>query len=205
VFHVLADGKVWLCGFVLFLLIMGLYGISFWLPQLIKNAGVTSVLNIGLLSAIPYVAATGFMIWLGRSSDRSGERHAHIAISAWVGAVALAAAGYFGHDLILAMIALTIAAATIFATIPLMVALPTEFLSGIAAAGGIGLINSIGNFAGAVNTPLLGKIKDVTGRSDLGLYLLSGCLILAGIILFVMRAQHYKKIALAVEPEVEPI
>lgn len=196
VLHVLSDGKVWLCGFVLFLLIMGLYGISFWLPQLIKNAGVTSILDIGLLSAIPYVAATGFMIWLGRSSDRHHERHAHIAISAWVGAAALAAAGYFGHNLILAMIALTVAAATIFATIPLMVALPTEFLSGIAAAGGIGLINSIGNFAGAVNTPLLGKIKDVTGRSDLGLYVLAACLVLAGIILFVMRAQHDRKIAI---------
>jgi MFS family permease len=203
--HVLADGKVWLCGFVLFLLIMGLYGISFWLPQLIKNAGVTDIFENGLLSAIPYIAATGFMVWLGRSSDRHGERHAHIAISAWVGAVALASAGYFGHNLWLAMIALTIAAAAIFAAIPLMVALPTEFFTSIAAAGGIALINSIGNLAGLVNTPLLGKIKDLTGRTDLGLYLLSGCLVLAGIILMVMRARHYKKVALAVEPVVEPI
>ena len=193
--HVLTDGRVWLCGFVLFLLIMGLYGISFWLPQLIKNAGVTSVLHIGLLSAIPYVAAVGFMIWLGRSSDRHGERHVHIAVCAWIGGLSLGLAGYFGHELLPAMIALTIAAATIFATIPLMVALPTEFLSGIAAAGGIGLINSIGNFAGAVNAPLLGAIKDHTHRTDLGLYVVTACLVMAGIILLVMRAQHDKRTA----------
>ncbi len=185
--HVLVDVRVWISSFVLFLLIMGLYGISFWLPQLIKNTGIKSPLDIGLLSAIPYVVAAIVMIWLGRNSDRTGERHLHIAFAAWVGAVGLILAGIFGHDTLIAMTALTVAAAAIFSTIPLMVALPTEFLSGMAAAGGIGLINSIGNLSGFVSPIAVGKISDVTHRTDLGLFLIAACLFVAGVILIAMK------------------
>jgi len=205
ILHVLADGKVWLCGFVLFLLIMGLYGISFWLPQLIRNAGIKSLLNIGLLSAIPYVVATVVMVWLGRSSDRTGERHFHIALAAWVGAAALIIGGIFGDNIVIAMAALTVAAAAIFATIPLMVALPTEFLSGMAAAGGIGLINSIGNLAGIFSPIAVGEIKDATHRTDLGLDVLAGCLILAGILLMAMRSHETKRVSALAGPAPEPI
>jgi nitrate/nitrite transporter NarK len=115
------------------------------------------------------------------------ERHAHIAITAWVGAGGLILAGMFGGNMPVAMVALTVATAATFATIPLMCALPTEFLTGIAAAGGIGVIVSIGNLSGFVVPLAVGKINDATHRMDLGLYLIAACLVMAGIILLAMR------------------
>jgi MFS family permease len=194
--QVLADGRVWLCSLVLFLLIMGFYGIGFWLPQLIRNAGVASLVNVGLLSTIPYSAATAAMIWLGRRSDRENERHAHIAVAAWVGAAGMVLTGLWGGNLPLMMIALTLATSATFATIPVMVALPTEFLSGIAAAAGIGLIFSIGNLAGFFSPIVVGKIRDATHRMDWSLDVLAACLVLAGIILLAMRPRAKERACL---------
>jgi len=191
--QVLVDSRVWLCSFVLFLLLFGFYGIAFFLPQFIHDTGVKSVLTVSLLTAIPFAAATVSMVWLGHRSDRMGERHAHIAISAFVGAATLVISGLVGGNALYSVVALTLATAATYATIPVMCALPTEILSGIAAAGGIGIIYSIGNLAGFFAPTALGRIKDATHRSDLGLYLLAASMLLAGIILMVMRAAARKQ------------
>ncbi len=198
--QVLTDARVWICSLALFLLIMGFYGIGFWMPQLIRNAGATSLVDVGLLSAIPYTAATIAMVWLGRRSDRHGERHAHTAAAAWVGAIGLALTGFLGHHLLLMMVALTVATAATFATLPVIVALPTEYLSGMAAAGGTGLIFSIGNLAGFFSPIVVGKIQDATHRLDLGLYLLAGCLVLAGVILMAARPRRKTALPAAILP-----
>jgi MFS family permease len=196
---VLVDGRVWICSLVLFLLIMGFYGISFWLPQLIKSTGISSLFYVGLLTAVPYLAATVSMVWLGRRSDKYGERHAHIAIAAWIGAAGLVLTG-LSQNGVLTILALTVATAATYATIPVMVALPTEFLSGMAAAGGIGLIFSIGNLGGFFSPIVVGRIKDATHRIDLGLDLLAACLVLAGIILFMMRTHSKKERSIYANP-----
>jgi MFS family permease len=77
------SAKVWLLALVYFLCVMGLYGVSFWLPQLIKNSGVTDVFDIGLLSAVPYGVAAVTMVLAARHSDRSGERRWHTAWPRW--------------------------------------------------------------------------------------------------------------------------
>lgn len=198
--QVLADARLWVYSLVLFLLIMALYGICFWLPQLVRNTGVTNLVTAGLLGAIPYAAATVAMVWLGHSSDRMGERHWHIAVTAWVGAAGLILTGIFSGNTLLTMAALTVATAATFATIPLMVALPTEILTGIAAAGGIGVIVSIGNLSGFFAPFAVGKINDMTHRMDLGLYLLAACLVLAGIILMATRSSGKKQASASVCP-----
>ena len=78
--QVFASGTVWLLALVYFLFVMGLYGVSFWLPQLLKNSGVQDVFHIGLLTAIPYGVAAVVMVLAARHSDRSGERRWHTAL-----------------------------------------------------------------------------------------------------------------------------
>ncbi|CAN7628521.1 MFS transporter [Pseudoduganella sp. LjRoot289] len=177
-----ASGKVWLLALVYFLFVMGLYGVSFWLPQLVRNTGVQDVLQVGLLTAIPYAVAAVAMILAARHSDRSGERRWHAAIAAFLGAAGLALCTLYGHDTLLAMLALSVATAGILSTFPIFWSLPTGMLGGAAAAAGIALINSVGNLAGFVSPYLVGAIKDATGSPATGIYLVAASLALGGVL-----------------------
>jgi MFS family permease len=183
--HVLRDGGVLLLAAVYFLLVMGLYGIGFWLPQLIRNAGVNAPLAVGLLSVIPYACAAVGMIWLGRRSDRRQERRWHIAFAAVAGAVGLAVSGGWGDQLTVAMVALTLATTGILATLPIFWTLPTARLAGASAAAGIGLINSFGNLAGFVSPSLIGYIQDFRGNPTWGLYAIALCLGLGALLVLI--------------------
>ena len=176
------DARVWLLALVYFLFVMGLYGVSFWLPQLVRNTGVQDVFEIGLLSAIPYVLAAVTMVLVARHSDRSGERRWHTACAALAGALGLVAATVYSGDTVLAMAALSVATAGVLTTFPLFWSLPTAMLGGAAAAAGIALINSVGNLAGFVSPYLVGAIKDASGSTAAGMYLLAASLI-AGAVL----------------------
>ena len=180
--QVFASGKVWLLALIYFTFIMGLYGVSFWLPQLIKATGVKDVLDIGMLTAIPYSAAVVLMIVLSRSSDSSGERRWHIAAAALLGGAGLIVSAIYGDSTVIAMSALTLATAGILTTLPLFWTLPTALLGGTAAAAGIALINSIGNLAGFASPYLVGVIKDATHSTAIGMYVLAACLILGALL-----------------------
>ncbi len=178
---VLTNAKVWLLAIIYFCCIMGLYGISFWLPQLIKTAGVKDVLQVGLLTAIPYGAAAIGMVLISRNSDLTGERRWHIAVCAVMGAAGLLMSTLFNDQIALSMAALTIATIGILATLPLFWTLPTAFLGGVAAAAGIAIINSVGNLAGFLSPYLVGAIKDATGSTNSGMYVLAASLCLGAL------------------------
>ena len=132
-----------------FSFVMGLYGVSFWLPTIIKATGVTDAFMIGLLSAVPYRGGGGRR-WCSsrRSADRHRERRWHIALPAFAGAVGLVLSVVWAHNTVLAMASLTLATMGILTTLPLFWSLPTAILAGTGAAAGIAMINSIGNLAG---------------------------------------------------------
>ncbi|WP_235922712.1 MFS transporter [Rugamonas aquatica] len=184
--QVFLSGTVWLLALVYFLFVMGLYGVSFWLPQLIRNSGVKDVLDIGLLTAIPYSVAAVVMVLAARHSDRSGERRWHAAAAAVAGALGLVAATIYSDSTVLAMAALSVATAGILTTFPIFWSLPTALLGGTAAAAGIALINSVGNLAGFASPYLVGAIKDASGSTANGIYLLAASLV-AGAVLVVTR------------------
>jgi D-galactonate transporter len=183
------SAKVWLLALVYFLCVMGLYGVSFWLPQLIKNSGVTDVFDIGLLSAIPYCVAAVAMVLAARHSDRTGERRWHTAIAALAGAAGLVAATIYSDNTVIALAALSVATAGILSTFPIFWSLPTAMLGGTAAAAGIAMINSIGNLAGFVSPYLVGAIRDATHSTASGIYLLAASL-LAGAVLVVTAVKR---------------
>ena len=184
-----SNGKVWLLALVYFLFVMGLYGVSFWLPQLVKNSGIDDVFTIGLLTAIPYFVAAVVMVLAARHSDRSGERRWHAAVAALAGALGLIVATVYSDNTVIAMAALSVATAGILSTFPIFWSLPTAMLGGAAAAAGIALINSVGNLAGFVSPYLVGAIKDATHSTANGIYLLAASLV-AGAVLVVAAVRR---------------
>jgi D-galactonate transporter len=176
------NGRVWVLCAGYFGIIMGLYGISFWLPTLIKASGVSNAFDIGLLTMIPYGAAAIAMVVVGRSSDRSRERRWHVAVPAIVGAAFLVVSTFVPHQPALAVAALTLATAGILGALSQFWSIPPAFLGGAAAAAGIALINSVGNLAGFVSPYLVGWIKDATQSTDLGLYCVAVSLVAAAVI-----------------------
>ena len=174
---VMSSPRVWLMSAIYFCFVMGLYGVSFWLPTIIKQTGVKGALDIGLLTAIPYGCAVVGMVLVAFSADRSGERRWHIAIPAVLGALGLVLSVQWHDSTALAMVALTLATIGILTTLPLFWSLPTAFLAGTGAAAGIALINSLGNLAGFLSPYAVGWLKDLTHSTDSGMYLLAACLV----------------------------
>ncbi|SAK44502.1 major facilitator transporter [Caballeronia catudaia] len=186
---ILSSPKVWLMSLIYFSFVMGLYGVSFWLPTIIKSMGVSNALHVGLLSAIPYGAAVIGMLYAARSADRSGERRWHIAIPAFLGAIGLVLSVIWSSNTTLAMLGLTLATMGILTTLPLFWSLPTAFLAGTGAAAGIAMINSLGNLAGFLSPYLVGWLKQATASNSSGMYMLAGFLVLGALLVLSVPAR----------------
>jgi D-galactonate transporter len=179
-----SDMRVWHMSAIYFAFVMGQYGLTFWLPTLIKSAGVQGVLDIGLLTAIPYITAVVAMVLIGASADRNRERRWHLIIPCLIGAAGLTASALAAQNTTLAIVALCFAASGILTCAPLFWSLPTAFLAGTSAAAGIAAVNSVGNLAGFVSPFVVGWVKDVTQSTDIGLYILSGTLVVGAILVY---------------------
>lgn len=188
VLTVLRDRRLWVAASIYFLLIMGQYGITFWLPTLVKASGVVGSFDVGLLSAIPYVCAVVAMVLFTRSADRMRERRWHIAIPAALGALGFVVAATAASTPV-AVVALSVATACVFSCAPMFWSLPTAFLSGAAAAAGIAAINSAANLAGFVSPYMIGFLRDLTHSTASGMYVLAGTLVLGGLITLTMPAR----------------
>ena len=176
------DPRVWLMGLIFFTCAMGIYTFSFWLPSLIKDAGVKDVLNVGLLVAVPYAFGMVSMVLWARHSDQTRERRWHLAIAMAVGAVGLALSTLTGYGIYFVLPALTLASVGIQAMAPIFWSMPTAFLGGAAAAAGIALITAIANIGGLTSTYLVGWIKDLTGSAEIGLYAVAAVLVAGSVI-----------------------
>jgi ACS family tartrate transporter-like MFS transporter len=181
----LSSPKVITLSLIYFGFVGALYGMQFWLPQIVKAFGLTNA-QTGFVTAIPYLFGTIAMILWARHSDATRERVAHVGGPLLLTAAALAASSYIG-DPTITMIVLTVAAIGVFCTFAVFWTLPTAWLSGTAAAGGIALINSIGNLAGFGGPYLIGWVKDATGSTSNGLLVLSLLPLMAGLLAFLGR------------------
>jgi MFS family permease len=142
------SAKVWVLCAIYFTLMIGLYGIAFWLPTIVKSFGIQGYLGVGLISAIPYGVAVVGMILLSRHSDKTGERRLHYVANVCAGAAGLVLSGVFAQQPVLAIIFLSIGTLGVIGSMPLFWPLPSAFLAGTAAAAGIGIVNSVGNLGG---------------------------------------------------------
>ncbi|MFI9627461.1 MFS transporter [Streptomyces sp. NPDC052042] len=179
--QVLRDPRVYGLSLSYFFLIGGMYAMIFWLPTILSDSGVESTMAIGLYSALPYAVSIIVMIVLSRRSDRLGERRLHSGIPAVIAAVAMTVAAFTTEHLAVALTAIAVSTACSWGSYAVFWSMPSAYLSGTAAAGGIALINSIGLLGGFISPTLLGYLKEATGSSLAGLLVLVGMLLAAGI------------------------
>ncbi len=161
------------------------YGFSFFLPSIVKNFGMSN-LQAGFVTAIPYLFGTVGMVLWGRHSDVKRERKGHAAMALLVAAAGIGAATLVS-DPMLKMVAFTVAGIGIFASLPVIWTLPTAFLAGPAAAGGIAVVNAVGNLSGFFGPSAMGFIKERTGSYDGGLWVLMGLALFGMVMVLVLR------------------
>ncbi|QKK32967.1 MFS transporter (plasmid) [Rhizobium indicum] len=184
----LADRRVWLMCLIYFCFVLGQYGLNFWMPTIVKASGVNGNLNIGLISAIPYICTFVVMLALGRSADRLRERRWHLVVPAFIAAGGFVAAT-MATSTTVSIVCLSLAAAGAISCAPLFWSLPTAFLAGTGAAAGIAWINSVGNLAGFLGPFLVGYLKDFTGTNSAGMYLLAAALIIGSLAVLTVPAK----------------
>jgi len=187
VFAALRSGRIWMLALVYFGLNTVSYGVSLWLPTLIRSLSGVSNFGVGILSAIPYVAAAVAMVAVGLHSDRSGERRWHTAMPAFAGALALIGAAY-STSVGPAILAISVAVLGVFSMMGPFWAMPASLLSGTAAAAGIAFINSVGNLGGFVGPYVIGLVRTSTGQFKGGLLLVSVALAASGAIALMVRS-----------------
>ncbi len=161
------------------------YGLNFWMPHLIGSAGVHNQMAVGLLTALPYLVAALGMVVVTRRSDATGERKRYLWQCMLVGGVGYFAACFFNGNHYLLTAFLVLATAGVFIAIPIFWTIPQKAFAGLAIAGGIAAINTVGQLSGMVAPLLVGYINDLTGNTYLGMLALAPfCLICVGVILW---------------------
>ncbi len=169
----LSHGTVWQLGFTLMLCnAFGVYVMGLWLPQIVREFAGLSNFQIGVVSAVPNLVAAVAMVLVGAHSDRTGERLRHVAATAAMAAVGFLASALLDSP-VLIVLALSLAMAGLLASHGPFWPLPTMFLSGSAAAGGIGLITSIANLGGFLGPYAMGVLKTISGNFRTGLFALA--------------------------------
>lgn len=180
-------------AFVYFAVVYGVYALGFFLPTIIAGFGEQfgtklSVVQAGLVTAVPYVIGALIMVPWARHGDRTGERTWHVAAPMIIGGLAIPVALYLGNPY-LTMTAVTICAIGVCAALPTFWALPSNFLAGSAAAGGIALINALGNLSGFAAPYITGWLRDLTGSQRTGLWVVGACMITGALVAVVLRAK----------------
>ncbi len=174
------DPRVWfMCG-IYFCFVLGQYGLNFWMPTLLRTAGVKGATAIGLVSAIPYIVTLLMMNLLGVSADKHRERRWHLVVPALIGAAGFVIAPT-APNVGVAIAALSLAAAGAITCAPLFWSLPTAFLAGAGAAAGIAVVNSVGNLAGFVAPYMIGWARDATGSAAVGMYAIAAGLVVGAV------------------------
>jgi len=177
----LRSGRVWLLSIVYLLNASVTYGIFLWLPRMLQDTAGPGV-SVGLLTALPFVAALIAMVLIGRHSDKTGERKLHVAACAITAAIGLFLAVAFRNHLYWLVLAFTICQIGQRSVMSVFWTMPPMLLAGTGAAGGIALINAIGNLGGFFGPNVMGSLFDLTGGYSGGLLVLAGGLIVEAIL-----------------------
>jgi len=182
--------KMWL---ICFCTVMGQGGLAFWVPTIIKDTGVKSVFDVGLLSMVPYMLAVVAMLLAARSSDKHRERRWHIVVPFCIAAVAMVSIGVFQDNKSIVMFSLCIAVAASLVPSPLFWSLPNAIFTGTCAAAGIALINSIANIGGFISPYIIGYFKNTTNSNLVAMCVLASMMILGAILTLTVPAKMVNK------------
>jgi MFS family permease len=182
------DRRLWLMAGIYFCVVLGQYGLTFWLPTIVRRTGVADPLQVGVLTAIPYICAIIALPILGGSADKHRERRLHLAIPMLVSAAAFATLPMLG-SVSASIVCVSVAAAGILASSSLFWALPTAVLGGMSAAAGIAAVNCFANLAGFFSPAIVGWLNDLTGKATAGLIFISTAVVLGAVLVFFVPAK----------------
>jgi nitrate/nitrite transporter NarK len=174
-------GSVWLLSFINLAIVVSLYGVTFWLPQIVKNLGVKNAFYIGLITAIPSALAAVAMVLVAKHSDHTGERRWHIVGCALVTTAGLVLSALYSGNPWISMTGLSLALMGILSGFTILFTIPGQLLSGTAIAAGIALMTSVGNLGGYFGPFVVGWIKDHTGHLEYALLAFAGLSIVGAI------------------------
>jgi ACS family tartrate transporter-like MFS transporter len=191
--EMLADKRIWIFMIPDFGIVIGLYGMGLWMPQMIKGLGFSNQ-QTGFVVALPYLVSMVAMVLAGLSSDQRGERVGHVAGAAFAGALGLLGAVLL-HNPILIILSFCVAASGIYAALAVFWTLPTAILRGLAAAGGLALLNSVANLGGFFGPYVMGWAKEQTGDYTLGMEVLAAFLVLAGVSVILIGRSFFPRVA----------
>jgi MFS family permease len=175
----LKDTRVLICAAIQFGFTLGSYGIGIWLPLILKEYHL-STLAIGWIAAIPYLFASAGMILWARYVDQRGRRVVNLAIACFLGGVGLLAPILSG-SLVVALTGFSAALVGVTAARAIFWTIPTRFLTGVAAAGGLAFINSIGTVGGFAGPFMMGWLREFSGSYVVGLAAVAAIMIAATI------------------------
>jgi MFS family permease len=179
------SAKVYALCAIYFTLMIGLYGIAFWLPTIVKAFGTQGYWSVGLISAIPWGIATIGMLIISHHSDQTGERRWHYVLNVTAGALGLALAGTFGDNPVLSIIFLSIGTLGVVGSMPLFWPVPSVFLTGTAAAAGIGIVNSVGNLGGYVGPNVAIWVKAISTHPAAAMYAIAIVLLIGAAVMLI--------------------
>lgn len=189
----LRDYRVWICAGIIFTYATGWYGLSFWLPSIVRESGVKDTFHIGVLTAIPFVFAAATMLFNAWHSSKTGERRWHAAIPAFMGGAGLILSAVFAHNVPVAIFCLCIAASGVLGLTPVVWTYPGSLLSGTAAAAGFAMINSFGSLSGIAGSWITDVVKQWTGSINNGTYALGFVLMCTGILVLSLPAATFAR------------
>jgi sugar phosphate permease len=189
VWQALRDREVLKLCAAYFLWITGFWGVGFWMPTVLKSASGWSNLAVGWMIVLPMSLSLGIMLWVGDHSSKTGEKRWHGACGMFIAAAGLLF-GTLAQSPVLAFACLCVAAIGVYTPFGVWWSYPTTFLSGAAAAGAIGLINSFGNVGGFIGPYLTGFLKDLTGSYTSAWICLACSLVAAGLMTLTLRKQN---------------
>ncbi len=182
---VLISPRIWMLSIVYFGVSTTMYGVTLWLPSVIRSLSGLSYVLTGVVSALPFLVTAVVMVLVGRRSDRKGERRWHTAIPAFLGAAGLVAAGY-GHSTVVVVACIGIGLVCAESMVGPFWAMATARMEGLSAAAGIAVINSLANLGGYYGPDIIGFFRKLNGGFRGGLLAIGATLALSGAIALIV-------------------
>lgn len=188
----LLSPKIWLLSLVYFGVSTTMYGVTLWLPSVIRALSGLSYFWTGVVAVIPFAVTTAVMVLVGMHSDRKGERRWHTAIPAFTAAVGLLIAGY-GHSPVVVVAGIGVGLAFAEAMVGPFWAMATSSMAGFSAAAGIAVVNSLGNLGGYFGPDIIGFFRTENGGFRGGLLAIGGTLVVSGTIALIIGRRWGKE------------
>jgi MFS family permease len=184
---------MWLFMVILFCIVTGVYGINFWLPTIIAETGLKSVLAVGLVTAACYFSSAVISVLVTRHAERVDEKRRYAASAAILGGISLALSAAWTDSTLLTAVLLSLATSGALVATALFWSFPASLLAGAGVAAGLAAINSFGNLGGFVGPYLLGLLTQWLGSRTAGVAVLGGVMVSAGVLIAVTCRRYGRR------------